>query len=138
MGKGLVLILTIVCSAILHLDSTQLEGSLPADLGDLTNLGALIPRINVLCHLFVLSSITSRYLISAELLDLGNTHLSGSIPTSIGRLTKLGMTISAESQFKFRVNYVYLTISDLEQVFLIFNEQVWKVPSLRRLQRRQV
>ena len=71
----------------LHLDLNQLTGAIPAELGDLTNLGGLSLYLNQLtgaipAELGDLTNLTH--------LDLYNNQLTGAIPAELGDLTNLG------------------------------------------------
>ncbi|MFC1515612.1 fibronectin type III domain-containing protein, partial [Thermodesulfobacteriota bacterium] len=70
----------------LHLDSNQLSGTIPTELGNLTNLWVLLLDSNQLSGTIPpeIGSLTN-----LEILGLGNNQLTGNIPTSLVNLSNL-------------------------------------------------
>ena len=110
----------------LSLSSNLLRGSLPADLGQLTNLknlnlsnnrlnGTIPSELGDLAHL--------------EDLDLGINELSGSIPTSLGGLSKLETLELSSNELTGPVPSQLGNLARLESLSLSYNELTGTIPS---------
>lgn len=87
---------TLCCTADLNLWGNSLTGMIPSTIGLLTNLGeSVCTSLNIwrVCFVIILISVVARC--SADDLNFHSNRLTGSIPSTIGLLTKLRECLTA-------------------------------------------
>ena len=136
----------------LHLVEQQLNGSLPFEMGDLTELkwlsiarnpnltGAIPPEMAGLTKLEVLylweNDLTGPVptwlgdLIELQQLSLGHNRLSGPIPLELGRLTKLDTLYLAGNDLTGGIPYSLSDLPSLTRLFLYDNNLGGSIPSV--------
>ena len=110
----------------LHLWVNSLSGSLPAEIGDLANLTSLDLGENSLS-----GSIPSQLgnATNLEFLDIWNNSLSGSIPTTLGNLTNLRMLSFADNSLTGSIPSQLGDIAELRTLSLWGNSLTGSIPS---------
>lgn len=112
--------------AQLDLYYNGLDGTIPTDLGDLTNMDYLRFNFN---HLS--GSIPSELgnLTNLTYFDLGNNQLTGGIPTSLGNLTKLTRFDVAGNRLDGGIPSQLGSLTALKELYLYVNQLSGSLPS---------
>jgi hypothetical protein len=110
----------------LWLEVNQLTGSIPAELGNLTNLQDLQLSYNQLT-----GSIPPELgnLINLQNLLLGNNQLTGSIPAELGSLTNLQNLLLGNNQLTGSVPAELGNLTNLQYLLLSYNQLTGSVPA---------
>ena len=110
----------------LWLDGNQLSGSIPSELGNLTNLRTLSLSNNQLS-----GSIPSELgsLAKLEVLWLDGNQLSGSIPSELGNLTNLRTLSLSNNQLSGSIPSELGSLAKLEVLWLDGNQLSGSIPS---------
>ena len=117
----------------LYLSDNQLSGSIPASIGNLTNLETLGLSGNQLSG-SIPASIGN--LTNLETLGLSGNQLSGSIPASIGNLSKLGVLSLSTNQLSGSIPESIGNLTNLKRLYLRNNQlQGRPIPQFLRLLR---
>jgi len=108
------------------LDDNSLSGSIPAELGNLTNLTSLYLNVNSLT-----GSIPSELgnLTNLVFLSLNNNSLSGSIPTELGNLTKVTVLYLGNNSLTGSIPAELGNLTNVTDLSLNFNSLTGNVPS---------
>ncbi len=138
------------CVSALDLNSNQLEGEIPAELGDLVSLldlrlqhnslsGTIPSELSDLIYLEVLNmgfnqlqgSIPSELgnLISLAQLGLNSNQLSGTIPETLSNLTKLNLLFLGNNQLTGEIISGVGGMSNLVNLDLGLNQLTGKIPA---------
>ncbi len=110
----------------LALNNNSLSGSIPAELGDLTNLRELYLRENNLT-----GSIPAALgdLTNLEWLSLYNNGLTGSIPAELGKLTSLEVLYLQSNSLSGSIPAELGDLTNLEQLYLGSNSLTGSIPA---------
>ncbi len=110
----------------LSLNNNELSGSIPTELGNLTNLERLFLYINALS-----GSIPTELgnLTNLENLSLNNNELSGSIPTELGNLTNLENLWLNNNELSGSIPIELGNLTNLENLFLHNNALSGSIPT---------
>ncbi|MDO5971993.1 immunoglobulin domain-containing protein [Flavivirga aquimarina] len=110
----------------LYLDNNQLNSTIPSQLGNLSNLTRLLLRNNQLT-----GSIPSQLgsLSNLIVLDLGANGLEGNIPVQLGNLTNLGGLNLGLNNLEGDIPPELGTLLNLEQLYLLGNELTGSIPT---------
>jgi len=109
----------------LNLSNNQLTGSIPSELGNLSNLKELLISGNQLT-----GSIPSELgnLSNLERLDLDNNQLSGSIPSQLGNLSNLESLNLSSNQLAGEIPSELGNLSNLDELWLNNNQLCGEIP----------
>jgi len=107
------------------LDDNSLSGSIPAELGNLTNLTSLYLNFNSLT-----GSIPSELgnLTNLVFLSLNNNSLSGSIPAELGNLTKVTVLYLNNNSLTGSIPFELGNLTNLTDLSLNFNSLTGSIP----------
>jgi len=110
----------------LNLDSNQLSGSIPTELGNLSNLDYLYLSSNQLS-----GSIPTELgnLSNLDYLYLGSNQLSGSIPTELGNLSYLDRLYLDSNQLRGSIPTELGNLSNLRDLYLYSNQLRGNIPT---------
>ncbi|MBP7213126.1 MAG: leucine-rich repeat domain-containing protein, partial [Anaerolineaceae bacterium] len=110
----------------LNLFANQLNGSIPAALGNLSNLELLTLGFNQLTG-SIPSSLGN--LSNLEILNLQSNQLTGSIPANLGSLTNLDTLYLYNNQLTGSIPSSLGNLSNLDYLGLAFNQLTGSIPS---------
>ncbi len=110
----------------LLLNSNQLTGSIPTELGNLSNLEELELNSNQLT-----GSIPTELgnLSNLEELELNSNQLTGSIPTELGNLSNLGFLLLSSNQLTGSIPTELGNLSNLRSLLLSSNQLTGSIPT---------
>jgi Leucine-rich repeat (LRR) protein len=138
----------------LFLDWNQLTGSIPAELGKLSNLqelilsdnqltGSIPAALGNLSNLYGLGLNTNQFtgsipaalgnLSNLQTLDLSSNQLTGSIPAELGNLSNLYYLGLYENQLTGSIPAELGNLSNLQVLYLAVNQLTGSIPSLSTL-----
>ncbi|GLJ42055.1 hypothetical protein SUGI_0870820 [Cryptomeria japonica] len=120
--------LTRICSSlsVLDLAENHLEGKLPAEWGNITNMHTLKLNGNHLRGV-IRSSISEGR--SLQVLDLGNNDLEGTLPQWIGKLSQLHVLVLRSNHFHGRIPRQVIGLPNLQILDLSGNHLSGAIPS---------
>ncbi|GLJ42056.1 hypothetical protein SUGI_0870840 [Cryptomeria japonica] len=120
--------LTRICSSlsVLDLAENHLEGKLPAEWGNITNMHTLKLNGNHLRGVIPSSISEGR---SLQVLDLGNNDLEGTLPQWIGKLSQLHVLVLRSNHFHGRIPRQVIGLPNLQILDLSGNHLSGAIPS---------